>query len=322
MKHITPPVPQIHTSPSTNRIMWTVIISLIPGVLIYTLTQGTRWLALIPIAIVTAWLTESLFLCCRGKYFAILATLKDGSATLTALLLVLSLPVGVPLWLVVIGVGFALLIGKQLYGGLGMNPFNPAMVGYAFLLISFPALMGQYPSEPLSFWHSYQSVDAITAATVLDHTRQLRIADTPVAGALQNISGAHLIATLLAQASWLAGGIYLAYKRYLDWKISVSMLVAAFITAAIFWLLNSDAYLNPFAQIVSGSLIFGAWYIATDPVTAAATPLGRMIFAVLIGIITICIRNLGRFPDGIAFAVLLANAIVPILDSLTAPRYR
>ncbi|SUO93440.1 RnfABCDGE type electron transport complex subunit D [Suttonella ornithocola] len=315
-----PIIPQIHVSPSTSRIMWTVLLALLPGILILLFTQGSRWIGLLILAAVTAWMSEAAILGMRGRSDKIIATLKDGSATLTAALLILSLPVSVSPWLVILGVAFAIIFGKQLYGGLGMNPFNPAMVGYCFLLISFPAQMGQHLVNPLDLWSLFSPIDATTSATILDHSRQLRIAETPVASAFSQAP--HLRSTFLLAIAWTIGGIWLAIKRYLDWRITLTVLLSAFITATLFWFINTENYLNPFAQLMSGALIFGAWFIATDPVSAATTPFGRILYAAFIGIITICIRNLGNFPDGFAFSVLLTNAAVPILDSLTPPRYR
>ena len=310
-------VPYFHVAPSSARIMWSVIAALLPGIAVQIYLEGSRWLGLLGIALMSAWLLEGSFLALRGRIGKqILFALKDGSAMLTTLLLTLCLPVLVPAWLVILGCAFALICGKHVYGGLGMNPFNPAMVGYCFLLVSFPAIMGQHSAESLDFFSLFNSVDARTAATLLDSSRQARIADT----AVSQISATYL-PSLMQAAAWSLGGIWLAWTKYLDWKISAAVLIAAFITAGLFWLYDSHAYLNPLQQLFSGALIFGAFFIATDPITAATTPLGRLLYALLIGILCIAIRNLGNFPDGFAFAVLLANAAVAILDNLS-PKYR
>lgn len=307
-------VPHIHVATSTSALMWQVCAALIPGLLVLIFTQGTRWLGLLFIAILSAWLCEALILKLRRKP-DIHKTVLDGSATLTACLLVLSLPVMVPAWLVIFGVAFAIVFGKQLYGGLGSNPFNPAMVGYCFLLISFPALMSQHSDTPLSLSSLWQDMDATTAATLLDQTRQMRIGEEALVSVWPSFSE---LSVLLA---WLIGGLWLAWKRALDWRITAAVLIGILLSGGVFWAMNSSAYLNPLAQLFTGASLFGALFIATDPVTAATTPIGRWVYGVLIGGLCVCIRNLGNFPDGFAFAVLLANACVPILDSLTRPRY-
>lgn len=306
----------IHMAPGTAKIMYSVLLALIPGVVVLTLTQGTRWLGLIAIAVLCALLCEGLLLALRAKS-GIVHTLGDGSAALSACLLVLSLPVMVPVWLVCLGVCFALVFGKQLYGGLGMNPFNPAMVGYCFVLISFPAILGQHSNANLpfaSFWHT---IDATTAATVLDHSRQLRIEQTP----LSQLHW-HKSEMLLLDLAWFLGGLWLAVKRYLAWQITTACLLGTVLSATVFWLIDAEAYLNPLTQLLTGASVFGAFFIATDPISAATTPKGRWVYGFLIGLLTVCIRTLGNFPDGFAFAVLLANALVPLIDPLTQPWYR
>ena len=306
----------IHMAPSTAKIMFSVVLALVPGVAVLTVTQGTRWLGLIAVAVLCAWCCEGILLALRGKR-RILDTLGDGSATLSACLLVLSLPVMTPPWLVCLGVCFALLFGKQLYGGLGMNPFNPAMVGYCFLLVSFPAILGQHSNANFSFATLWQGTDAITAATILDHSRQLRIEDIPLSQ-LQWQSRQLLLLNL----AWFLGGLWLAARQYLSWQIATACLLGIVLGALPFWFIDTDAYLDPFAQLLGGASVFGAFFIATDPVSAATTPLGRWLYGFLIGLLTVCIRNLGNFPDGFAFAVLLGNALVPLLDPLTQPKYR
>lgn len=314
-------VPYFHVAPSTARIMWSVSLALLPGIAAQIYFEGSRWLAVLILAVASAYVIEGLLLALRGRSGKhIIRSLGDGSAALSALLLVLCLPANAPLWLIFCGIAFALICGKQLYGGLGMNPFNPAMVGYAFLLVSFPALMGQHSAESLGFFSIFQehsqTIDAATAATILDSSRQARIAET----ALSSLSY-DWTKPLLQGLAWTSGGLWLLWKGYADWKISATVLLSALISALIFWGYDSSQFLNPMQQLFSGALIFGAFFIATDPITASTTPLGRLLYATLIGSLCIAIRNLGNFPDGFAFAVLLANACVPILDNLS-PRYR
>lgn len=300
--------PYLHTAPPLRRVMLQVAAALIPGVLVLIWWQGSRWLGQLTVAVATAYACEAAVLLMRKKP---LAPLRDGSVLITALLLALSLPVLAPWWLVALGTAFAVLLGKHLYGGLGQNPFNPAMVGFAILLISFPALMGGMPAAPVALG----SVDATSAATLLDHSRTLRIAGESL-HALYPPWQQQLLA-----AAWLAGGIWLTTTRAADYRLLASTLIGATICALAFWL-GGATTLNPYAQLGSGAIIFGACFIATDPVTAATTPLGRWLYGILVGALAIAIRNLGNFPDGVAFAILIGNALVPLIDPLTQPRYR
>lgn len=309
-------VPVDYFAPTTAYVMWSVVLALMPAIVVLVIFSGSRWIGLILLAILSAWFFEALILRLRGK--AVLPHLKDGTATLTALLLVLSLPVTVPAWLVIIGVGFALIFAKHLYGGMGMNPFNPAMVGFAFLLVSFPAAMGQHASLSVPLSSFWQTFDATTAATLLDYSRQLRIDDASLT-AITWLPSWQRFFWLLAVA---LGGCYLLKKRLLDARLPIAVLLSAFLTALLFWLIDADRYLNPAMQLFSGATFFGAWFVATDPVTAAATPFGRYLYGSIIGVLTVCIRNLGNFPDGFAFAVLCANALVPVLDYIFRPHYR
>lgn len=306
--------PYILVAPSTRRIMWSVCAALIPGILVLCYSEGTRWLANLALAAGTALAFEALILAIRRKAH-IAATATDGSAVLTALLLALSLPVSAPAWLIILATAFAVIFAKQLYGGLGMNPFNPAMAGFAFALISYPALMGAPPDSALSFSSLWQGTDATTAATLLDTARTQRInGEMP--------SPTFPLPLIAANLAWLAGAAYLIYKRYADWRIITAVLASLTLTALAFWLYDSASYLHPAHHLIAGAAIFGACFIATDPVTAPATTRGRWIYGALIGILTILIRNLGNYPDGLAFAVLLANATAPLIDPLTRPNYR
>ena len=300
--------PYLHTAPPLRRVMLQVAAALIPGVLVLIWWQGSRWLGQLAVAVATAYACETAVLLMRKKP---LAPLRDGSVLITALLLALSLPVLAPWWLVALGTAFAVLLGKHLYGGLGQNPFNPAMVGFAVLLISFPAQMSGMPAAPVSLF----SVDATSAATLLDHSRILRIAGEPLAALYPPWQQP------LLNLAWLAGGIWLTTTRAADWRLLVSTLIGATAAAFTFWLAMPLA-LNPYSQLMSGAIIFGACFIATDPVTAATTPRGRFLYGILVGALAIAIRNLGNFPDGVAFAILIANGLVPLIDPLTQPRYR
>lgn len=312
---MTKPSPIVYskTGTTTTHIMWQTLLALTPIILIKAHYQGSRVFALLLIACLSAIFIEGIMLALRKRN--ITKHLKDGSALLSAILLTLCLPSNLPFWTVFIGIAFALIIGKHLYGGLGMNPFNPAMLGFAFLLLSFPALMGQYPAQAIPLSSIWQNIDLTTSATLLDQSKQMRLAE-------QNLSTLQIPKEqiLLALASLIAG-LYLIKQKSIDWKIPFYCLLSALFFATMFYLKNPETYLNPLQQIFAGALFFGAFFIATDPITASTSPLGRILYSILIGALTIAIRNLGNFPDGFAFAILLANACAPLLDQL-APRYR
>ena len=301
--------PYLHTAPPLHRVMLQVAAATLPGILVLIYWQGSRWLGQLALAIAAAYALEAAVLWLRRKPYA---PLRDGSVLVTAVLLALSLPVLAPWWIPLIGITFAVLLGKHLYGGLGQNPFNPAMVGFAVLLISFPAQMSGMPAAPVSL---FNNVDATSAATLLDHSRILRIAGDSLAALYPPWQ------QQLLNLAWLAGGIWLTITRAADWRLLVSTLIGATAAALTFWLVMPLA-LNPYSQLMSGAIVFCACFIATDPVTAATTPRGRFLYGILVGGLAVAIRNLGNFPDGVAFAILIANGLVPLIDPLTQPRYR
>ncbi len=273
----------------------------------------------------------------RGR--PVVATVSDSSAVLTGVLLALALPPLAPAWLPVVGALFAIVVAKQLYGGLGYNPFNPAMVGYVVLLISFPREMTQWSAPnglditQLGFTETLAwslngvlpaaiTLDAITLATPLDSVKTSlglgqmlsEITATPKFGAF----GGHGWEWI--NVAYLLGGLYLIYRRLIDWRIPVGMLSALFIIALVFHGSDTDAFPAPLFHLFSGAAMLGAFFIATDPVSASTTPRGRLLFGAGIGVIVYVIRTWGGYPDGVAFAVLLMNMAAPTLDHYTKPR--
>lgn len=266
--------------------------------------------------------------------------LSDGSAVVTAVLLALAIPPLAPWWMTLIGVAFAIVIAKHLYGGLGHNTFNPAMVGYVVLLISFPKYMTSWQapltlaSHPLSFMEALRfifggglpgsvNIDAVTTATVLDTLKtQLRLAH-PV----NEISATHPIFGTLAGVGtewialgFLAGGLWLIYKKVIAWHIPAAVLGSLAIISTIAYLSDSAHYAGPLFHLVAGASILGAFFIATDPVTAPAATRGRVIYGIGIGVLIYIIRAWGGYPDAVAFAVLLMNLATPTIDYYIKPR--
>jgi Na+-translocating ferredoxin:NAD+ oxidoreductase subunit D len=332
-----PGPPHLYPEKSIPQLMFRVIYALIPAVAVYTWFFGYGILINIILAAVTALGAEALMLLARGRSLALFLT--DGSALVTALLLALCLPPLVPWWLPVVGTAFALIFAKHLYGGLGYNPFNPAMVGYVLLLISFPKAMSTWlppfelgaPSVDLkeslhlvftgtTAWGA--EIDAFSGATPLDYTKtQLGLSQT-IAQIQQ-----HPLFSRWGGKGWewvnlsfFLGGIWLLYKGVISWRIPFAMLGGLLAMALLFYWLEPAHYPSPLFHLLTGGTLLGAFFIATDPVTAATTPRGRLLYGIGIGSLTYIIRTWGGYPDGVAFAVLLMNMAVPTIDYYTQPR--
>lgn len=309
--------PHLPVQASVRGLMRDVLLALLPGIAVFTLCFGPGVLANIGIAVAACLATEAAVLRLRDKPLAVF--LGDFSAVLTGVLLALSLPPGAPWWLPAVGALFAMLLGKHLYGGLGYNPFNPAMVGFVVLLISFPAQMTLWPA-PLAFWS--EGADAVSSATLLDHVRtqltlQRTLGEIGTDAALAGLAGSAWAGLSLA---YLAGGAWLLWRGAIRWQIPAGLLGALGLMALVFWAYDSDRYASPLFHWLSGASMLGAFFIATDPVSAATTPRGRLLYGAGIGVLIYVIRTWGAFPDAIAFAVLLLNICAPTIDRYTAPR--
>lgn len=332
--------PFTHQRQSTARIMLWVVVAAIPGIAAQIHFFGYGTLIQLALGIVTACLCEALVLRLRARP---LATLGDNSALLTGLLLGISLPPLAPWWLVVLGSAFAIIIAKQLYGGLGQNPFNPAMVGYVMLLIAFPVPMTSWlPPQsllglPIDFGHTLTqifsghaaslhallNVDGISSATPLDSLKTgLRSGQTMSEIFHQPLWQGELAALgwQWVNAGFLLGGLLLLLRGLIHWQIPLGFLTAMALCAALGNQLAPQSIAPPLITLFSGATMLGAFFIATDPVSAATTPRGRLIFGLLCGLLVWLIRTYGGYPDGVAFAVLLANICVPLIDHYTQPR--
>jgi electron transport complex protein RnfD len=325
------------TSPtSVAAIMAKVLVALLPGIVAYVWYFGPAILVTLLIATLAALAFEALAL--RLRKVPLMPYLSDWSAVVTAWLLALSIPPLAPCWLTVTGVGFAILVAKQLYGGTGNNLFNPAMAGFAALLVSFPVKMSQWP-PPLKMAATrvdFSSllgyilkgivsrpvwIDAETMATPLDvlKTRlatQHTVSDiltAPVFGYLGG-QGVEVIAL-----GYLAGGLYLMQQKVITWHMPVAYLGALAVTATAFQFGDSSRYAPPLLHILTGGAMLGAFFIVTDPVTGATTPRGKLVFAAGAGLLTYIVRAFGDYVDGVAFAVLFMNMCVPLIDAYTQP---
>lgn len=320
---------------SVTAVMLKVMAALIPGIIAHAWFFGPGiWVSLLLCTAFAVGL-EALLLLMRG--LPMKPFLSDGSGLVTAWLLALSLPTLAPWWLYAVGVIFAVLVAKHLYGGLGQNLFNPAMVGYAALIVSFPVYMTQWPAPAgladhgLTLLEAFDLVfagqgaispDAYTSATVLDTWKTQVKLDKPAEDILAmpmfgwgGGQGQEFVALM-----YLLGGLLLLGNRLITWHIPVAFLAGLAATAGALHLVDPGFHADPMFHLLSGGAMLGAFFIATDPVTAASTPLGKLIYAGLAGFLTAIIRAFGGYPDGVAFAVLIANVCVPFIDAYTQPR--
>ncbi len=329
--------PHLQSGNDIRTVMGQVLLALIPGTAALWWYFGWGVLINIGLAGLTAVALEWLALKLRRR--DPWPAVSDLSALVTAWLLALALPPLLPWWQTVLGSAFAILVVKQLFGGLGYNPFNPAMAAYALLLISFPADMTQWllPSvlsgETLPLEQTWQAIfqgsatlaphwDALTGATPLDHmrtelSRNLMISEirqSPVWGDFGGRGWEWV-------GNWfLLGGLFLVWRGVISWRIPFSMLAALLLIAGIFWAIDPQTHPFPAFHLFSGAAILGAFFIATDPVSASTTPRGQLIYGALIGVLVFVIRTWGGYPDAVAFAVLLMNMAAPTIDYYTQPR--
>jgi electron transport complex protein RnfD len=303
--------PHLHTKDSVPRIMWTVIFTLIPatGMAIYYF--GMDALTMFVACIAAALLTEIIMNTMKGEAI----TIGDGSAAITGLLLALTLPPSFPISGGIIGSVFAIAIGKQVFGGLGYNIFNPALLGRAFLQASFPVAMTTWTFPQTE---KYASVDAVTAATPLGLFKFEKILANFEDLFIGNIGGC------LGETSALAliiGGIVLIILKYADWRIPVSYLATVIIVSGIFWLIDPAQYADPVFHLFAGGLMLGAFFMATDMVSSPITTLGAWIFGIGAGIVLMVIRLFGGVPEGVMYSILLMNAFTPIINRYTRPKF-
>lgn len=327
--------PHLRPAPGVEVIMRNVVYALSPIALFAVYQFGISALALIITVVLSCLLTEQLFNRISGKP----TTLNDYSAVITGLLLALTLPPGFPLWMGAVAGFIAIGLGKSLFGGLGFNIFNPALVGRAFVQAAFPVAIttwtpgytaGRFqefiPStltlpfmepEPVTEWVKSVAVDSFTGATPLALQKFEGVATSTVdlfTGMTAGSAG-ETSALLI-----LACGSYLAIRRMMDWRIPAAILLSAAITAGLFNFIGGDKYPEPLFVLFSGGLMLGALFMATDMVGSPVTPLGIWIFGMVIGVVTVIIRLFGGLTEGVMYAILLANALSPLIESFTQPR--
>ncbi len=316
------PSPHIHTEESVRKLMHGVIIAMLPAMAVSFFVFGLGSVLVTLIAVVSCIAFEYLitrYLLHRPS------SIWDGSAIITGILLAFNVPSNLPWWAVIIGSLVAIGVGKMAFGGLGNNPFNPALVGRVFLLISFPV---QMTSWPLPFESRLSLIDASTGATPLAVIKEGLSAGRSVSELMGEIPG-YLDLFLgglggsIGEISGLAlilGFIYMLYKKIVTWHTPVAILGTMFVLNGILWIANPAKFADPVFHIVAGGALLGALYMATDYVTSPMTVKGMLIFGVGIGVITVVIRVFGSYPEGVSFAILIMNAFVPLINKYVKPR--
>ena len=317
--------PFLHDSASTKWIMFQVIYALLPVIAAATFFFGLSALLLIAVSVMACLITERMFTKTRQQEAS---SLKDGSAVITGILLALTLPPGFPLWMAFIGGVAAIGMGKMIWGGLGQNIFNPALLGRAFLQSAFPTAIttwsvpdGRYfglrgTNLALPFFQG-ESLDTVTTATPLalmkfqqEGTEWLSLLVGNTSGSLGETSAALL----------LLAGVYLGIRRVFDWRIPLSIILTVFLLSGVFYLINPERFPSPDFMLLSGGLLLGAVFMATDPVTSPYTSKGIWYFGFGIGFLVVLIRLFGGLPEGVMYAVLLMNSVTPLLNKYTRRR--
>ena len=310
--------PHIHSGETTTGVMRAVLYSLLPacGVAVYFF--GPSALSVLLIATLGCLASEAVCQRLMGQP----VTLGDGSAAITGVLLALNLPPSSPWWLTLLGAVIAIAIGKQVYGGLGSNPFNPALVARVVLLISFPVQMTTWSAPaPLG-----SGLDLVTTATPLGEWKNAVMLTGQLPAEMQGSMANYFLGNMpgcIGEVSALAlllGAAYLFYRRILTWHIPTAFVGTVVLLSGLFWLIDPAKYPNPVFHLLTGGLILGAFYMATDMVTTPVSISGMLLFGAGCGFLTVLIRLFGGYPEGVSFAILLMNAATPLIDRYTRPR--
>lgn len=316
--------PHVHSDLSVKKIMYAVVYAMVPALLVSIYFFGFGALKVVLVSVLACyffeWAIQKYMI--KGP-----VTIDDGSALITGILLAFNVPSNLPVWIIIIGAFVSIGIGKMSFGGLGKNPFNPALVGRVFLLISFPVQMTTWPI-PKPLFGATPLTDAITGPTTLgivkeglrqgmtvpeimeqmpDYAREL-IGFQP--GSLGEVSAAAL----------LLGAIYMLFRKVITWHTPVAYLVSVIIFSGIFWLIDPNTYLDPVFHLITGGMMLGIFYMATDMSTSPISTRGMLIFGAGCGILTMVIRLWGAYPEGVSFAILIMNAFVPLINRGVKPK--
>ncbi len=314
---------------TVEKVMWGVVIALIPSFLFSLYFFGIRAFVVTAVAMIVCILTEYGI---QKFMMKTKVTAFDGSAAITGILLAFNVPSSIPLWEIIIGSFFSIAIGKMVFGGLGKNPFNPALIGRAFMLASFPVDMTSWPKpiETQWLWNMGKAVDGTTAATPLGILKEgVKMGETVPQLAdkfpasfdyfnlfIGNVGGC--IGEVSAFAIIL-GGIYMMYKKIITWHIPVFYLASIALFTGIFWLIDPSKYADPLFHILAGGVMLGGFFMMTDMVTSPMTIKGQIIFAISAGVLCGAIRLFGGYPEGCSYSILIMNAFVPLIDKYVKP---
>ena len=326
--------PFIQKAASVTNIMLMVILALVPGLIFYVYFFGVGVLLNVFAASLTALIAEYFVL--KMRKLPPKVYLFDGSALVAAWLLALSIPSIAPWWIVVVGTLFTIVIAKHFYGGLGSNIFNPAMIGYAVLLISFPAIMTKWPSPienslsmesirqalQIFFYGLTQVGDGLTSATPLDYIKTELLQGQILPDiTIPNVGLATILtSTQIISLAYLLGGIVLLHKKIISWHLPITYLLSLAFISGLFHLIDPNNYSTISFHLLNGGTMLCAFFIITDPVSGPTTPKGKIWFAFMVAILVYVIRVFGGYPEGIAFAVIFMNICVPLIDNLTQPK--
>ncbi len=314
--------PHIHGDNSTKKIMYGVVVALMPAVLVSVYFFGLNAVRVLLLSVIFSlffeWIIQKYLI--KGP-----VTITDGSALVTGILLAFNVPSNLPSWMVIVGALVAIGIAKMSFGGLGKNIFNPALVARVFLLVSFPVQMTSWPKAavlPMGL------ADVITGPTPLGFIKEGLGAGKSMAELTQHLPSymQALVGQMggsMGEVSALAlilGGLYMLRKKIITWEIPVSVLLTVFVFSGILWWINPGKFTDPVFNLLTGGLMLGAIFMATDMVTSPMTRGGKLIFGFGIGLITMLIRVWGAYPEGVSFAILLMNSVVPLIDRGFKPR--
>jgi electron transport complex protein RnfD len=313
-KLIISPSPHVFAPRDTTRIMLDVLLALLPALAVSVWVFGWEVLAVTAVSVASCvvfeWLTQKFLM--KGP-----ATIGNLSAVVTGMLLAFNLPSTIPLWLVMLGAFFAIVVAKMTFGGLGKNPFNPALVGRVVLLLAYPVQMTTFPA-----------LDATTGATPLALAKETLKNGGSVSEIMAQIDINNLLIGLksgsfgeVAALALLLGGAYLLLRRVISWHIPVAVLGTMAVFSAILWFIAPEAYMPPMFHLLTGGALLGALFMATDYSTSPMTHKGGLIFGVGVGLLTIVIRLWGAYPEGMSFAILIMNAVVPLINKYVKPTH-
>ena len=309
-KLVVSPSPHIHSGDTISKNMYGVLIALVPAFIVSLYVFGLDAFVLTLASVVFCIITEYVV---QRFMFKKEPTIMDGSAVITGVLLAFNVPSNLPLWILAIGAIAAIGVGKMSFGGLGNNIFNPALLGRVFLLISFPTQMTTWPLPS-----TVEAVDGMTAATVLSNIKYNPSALPSISDMFFGLEGGSI--GEMSVMALLLGLVYMLWKKIITWHIPVSIIVTVAVFAGGMYLIDPSPANNPLIHLLSGGLMLGAVFMATDYATSPLSHKGMIIYGVGIGVITMCIRLWGAYPEGVSFAILLMNALTPLINNYVKPK--